>query len=97
MPALIPIDHTQPDSRLGSWDDVRALAEGRDVMADLIVNHVSIRSPQFEDFRRRGDASPYADLFLTYGRVFPHGASEAELLQIYRPRPGLPFTKIALG
>ena len=91
-----PIDHTQPDSRLGSWDDVRALAAGRDLMADLIVNHVSSRSPQFEDFRKHGDASPHAALFLTYGRVFPNGASESELLQIYRPRPGLPFTKMRL-
>lgn len=91
-----PIDHTQPDSRLGSWEDVRGLAQGRDVMADLIVNHVSIRSPQFEDFRRRGDASPYANLFLTYGRVFPQGSSQPELLKIYRPRPGLPFTKVRL-
>ncbi len=91
-----PIDHTRPDSRLGSWEDVRALAEGRDIMADLIVNHVSSRSPQFEDFRQHGDASAYADLFLTYGRVFPNGASENELLQIYRPRPGLPFTKMRL-
>lgn len=91
-----PIDHTQPDSRLGSWDDVRALAEGRDLMADVIVNHVSSRSPQFEDFRKYGDASAYRDLFLTYGCVFPNGASERELLQIYRPRPGLPFTKMRL-
>lgn len=91
-----PIDHTQPDSRLGSWDDVRALAAGRDLMADLIVNHVSSRSPQFEDFRKHGDASPYAALFLTYERVFPKGACEDELLQIYRPRPGLPFTKMRL-
>jgi sucrose phosphorylase len=29
------------------------------------------------------------------GRVFPHGASEAELLAIYRPRPGLPFTVVS--
>jgi sucrose phosphorylase len=92
-----PIDHTQPDSRLGSWEDVRALAEGWDLMADLIVNHVSSRSPQFEDFRKHGDASAYRDLFLTYSRVFPNGASEGDLLQIYRPRPGLPFTKVRLN
>ena len=91
-----PIDHTQPDSRLGSWEDVRALAEARDLMADVIVNHISRRSPQFEDFRKYGDASAYRDLFLTYGRVFPNGASERDLLQIYRPRPGLPFTKMRL-
>jgi sucrose phosphorylase len=91
-----PIDHTQPDSRLGSWEHVRALAGGRDVMADLIVNHISSRSPQFEAFRKYGDRSAYQDLFLTYGRVFPRGASESDLLQIYRPRPGLPFTKVRL-
>ena len=52
--------------------------------------------PEFEDFRKRGDRSAYKDLFLTYGRVFPKGASESDLLQIYRPRPGLPFTKMRL-
>jgi sucrose phosphorylase len=91
-----PIDHTQPDSRLGSWDEVRALADGRDLMADLIVNHVSSRSPQFENFRQQGDRSTHKHLFLTYGRVFPQGASESDLLKIYRPRPGLPFTKMRL-
>ena len=65
-----PIDHTQVDPRLGSWDDVRALAKRTDLMADLIVNHLSSRSPQFTDFRKRGDASSYAFMFLTYGRVF---------------------------
>lgn len=91
-----PIDHTQVDPRLGTWEDVRALAEGGDLMVDLIVNHISSRSPRFEDFRKNGDNSAYADLFLTLGRVFPNGASEADLLKIYRPRPGLPFTKMRL-
>jgi len=91
-----PIDHTRTDSRLGAWDDVRALAVGRDLMADLIVNHISNRSTQFEDFKKRADASQHANLFLTYGRVFPEGASEQDLRAIYRPRPGLPFTKIRL-
>jgi sucrose phosphorylase len=91
-----PIDHTKVDPRLGSWDDVRALSERTDLMADLIVNHISSRSPQFIDFRKRGDASCYAFMFLTFGRVFPDAATEAELLKIYRPRPGLPFTKMRL-
>jgi sucrose phosphorylase len=91
-----PIDHTKVDPRLGSWDDVRALSERTDLMADLIVNHISSRSPQFTDFRKRGDASSYAFMFLTYGRVFANGAAEADLLKIYRPRPGLPFTKMRL-
>ena len=87
-----PIDHTQPDPRLGSWDDVRELAHGKDLMVDLIVNHMSSRSPQFEDFQKNGDASQFAGLFLTFGRVFPKGATESDLLRIYRIRPSLPFT-----
>ncbi len=92
-----PIDHTQVDPRLGTWDDVRALSGVVDVMADLIVNHVSARSPQFLDFSEQGAASPHAGLFLTFERVFPTGAREADLVDIYRPRPSLPFTLLALG
>lgn len=91
-----PIDHTQVDARIGSWADVRALAEDYEVVADLIVNHISSQSPQFQDFSRQGANSPFAGLFLTYARVFPQGASEADLVGIYRPRPGLPFTSVAL-
>src|SRR5689334_10556372 len=88
-----PIDHTQVDPQLGTWDDVAALASRNDVMADMIVNHISRRSPQFADFDARGATSPYAGLFLTFARVFPHGASQADLLALHAIRPGLPFTQ----
>ncbi len=89
-----PIDHREVDPRLGTWDDVASLAEHVEVMADLVVNHVSSDSPQFQDVRAHGDASPHAGMFLTYDRMFPDGATEADLLRLYRPRPGLPFTPI---
>jgi len=66
-----PIDHTQVDPRLGRWDDVATLAERVDIMADVIVNHMSRHSPQFVDWDRAGVGSPYAGMFLTYSRVFP--------------------------
>jgi sucrose phosphorylase len=91
-----PIDHTKVDPRLGSWDDLRSLGRHVEIMADLIVNHISTRSPQFLDFHELGAASPFAGMFLTLGRVFPNGAHESDLLRIYRPRPGLPFTKMRL-
>jgi sucrose phosphorylase len=92
-----PIDHMQVDPRLGDWSDVRALSQGIEVMGDVIVNHVSSGSPQFQDWSQRGDASPYAGMFLTMDAVFPKGAHEAQLLRIYRPRPGLPFTVATLA
>jgi len=92
-----PIDHTQVDPRLGTWQDIKQLSEHVDVMGDVIVNHVSADSPQFRDYLARGAASPYAGLFLTREAVFPQGASEAQLACIYRPRPGRPFTELALA
>jgi sucrose phosphorylase len=91
-----PIDHTQVDPRLGSWNDLQYLGTTVELMADLIVNHASSLSPQFQDFSRRGLDSPYAGMFLTLDRVFPNGATEEDLLRIYRPRPGLPFTYASL-
>ena len=91
-----PIDHTQVDARLGTWADIAALGQGTAVMADVIVNHMSSGSPQFQDYSSRGSASPFDGLFLTMASVFPDGASEQELLEIYRPRPGLPFTVATL-
>ena len=91
-----PIDHTLVDYRLGSWEDIKQLSEVTDVMADVIVNHVSAQSPQFLDFLERGETSTYTDLFLTMSSVFPNGATEKELISIYRPRPGFPFTTISL-
>ncbi len=92
-----PIDHTQVDERLGNWDDVASLAAHTPVMADVIVNHMSSDSPQFKDFCEKGSASAYCGLFLTMETVFPNGATESDLLAIYRPRPGLPFTATTLA
>ncbi len=91
-----PIDHTRIDPSLGSWADIKELGQEVDLMADLIVNHVSTSSPQFLDYSEKGDASIYRDMFLTMASVFPKGATEADLLTIYRPRPGLPFSYATL-
>ena len=92
-----PVDHTAVDPRLGSWDHLTALAATYEVMADAIVNHVSADSLAFRDWLERGDASPYAGMFLTLGGVYPEGVTEEELLRIYRPRPGLPFVPVKLA
>lgn len=92
-----PKDHTRVDPRLGSWNDIRDLAATHDVVVDVIVNHMSSQSQEFLDFQADGDRSQYADMFLTFDKVFPHGATSRELTSIYRPRPGLPFTPMTIG
>jgi sucrose phosphorylase len=91
-----PVDHTRIDPYLGSWADIKTLGQDVDLMADLIVNHVSSSSPQFLDYSEKGDASIYKNMFLTLASIFPSGATEADLMTIYRPRPGLPFSYTVL-
>lgn len=92
-----PIDHSTVDPAVGTWDHIAALSTQFEVTADLIVNHISSKSRQFQDFLKNGDQSPYSGMFLTLASVFPDGATEADLLRIYRPRPGLPFSTISLS
>lgn len=92
-----PVDHTAVDPRLGTWDDIRGLSRTHDVIADIIVNHVSADSEQFRDVVEHGESSPSFPMFLTMSSVFPSGATEDDLTGIYRPRPGVPFTPMSIG
>lgn len=91
-----PTDHTEVDERLGDWGDVGRIGEQYELMADLIVNHMSVHADRFAAAVEDPD-SPYAGMFLTFGSVFEKGATEEDLLRLYRPRPGLPFTTITLA
>ena len=44
-----PIDHTEVDARIGTWADIASIGATHDIMADLIVNHVSAQSLVFQD------------------------------------------------
>ena len=89
-----PDDHTQVDQRLGDWSDVAKIGEHYDVMADLIVNHVSAGSSQFQDVLKKGPNSIYWDLFLKKSDIF---SDDEQIKKIYRPRPTSPFTKVSLA
>ncbi|MFK8040824.1 sucrose phosphorylase [Congregibacter sp.] len=95
-----PSDHLSVDEQLGSWGDVSAIAANHSVMADMIVNHVSSESSQFQDVALKGSASKFWDLFLRHEEVFgalDSGATAEQVSQIYRPRPGAPFTTKTLA
>jgi len=92
-----PIDHSMVDPRVGTWDDVAGLGDSLEITADLIVNHISSNSRQFQDYLQNGEDSLYRGMFLTFRSIFPDGATEEDLLRIYRPRPGLPFSTMSLA
>ena len=93
-----PVDHTAVDPRLGTWADVAELGTVVDVMADLIVNHVSIDSAQFLDWQLHGAESAQAEMFLSPLDVFGGRMPSAdERALIYRPRPTPPFHDVTFA
>ncbi len=92
-----PIDHTEVDPRVGTWDDVTKLALRYELMADVIVNHVSAKSAPFVDWLAQGDASPHEAMFLTPQHVFDGPPLPADIALVYRPRPTSPFTEIGFA
>ena len=71
-----PKDHLNVDPSLGSWADVERLGQSLELMADVIVNHISAHSPQFLDFKKNGEQSSYAKLFLTKEKIFGQPAPQ---------------------
>jgi sucrose phosphorylase len=71
---------------------------------DLVLNHLSVGSPQFQDLLEKGDKSRYKDFFINWnefwdsngevspdGHVVPH---EEHLDKLFMRKPGLPILKV---
>jgi len=83
-------------------DELNALHIG--FKLDLVLNHLSVRSPQFQDLLLRGDDSPYKDFFLDWnefwlehGTMGPDGKvmpDEEHLDKLFMRKPDLPILRV---
>ncbi|MFP4563154.1 MAG: sucrose phosphorylase [Spirochaetia bacterium] len=90
-----PMTYEKVDPAFGSWEDIEALAAGKDLIVDFMVNHISRRSRYFEDFVEKKDASPYSELFIRYNRFWPEGRpTEEDLKKIYTRKPRPPYLEV---
>ena len=71
------IDYSSVNEALGDWEDIQAIANKRNVMADLVINHCSARSAWFQNFvKAQGKGHDY---FFTTD-------PEQDLSNVIRPR-----------
>jgi sucrose 6(F)-phosphate phosphorylase len=92
-----PVTYEEIDPRFGTWADIERLAERQDVLLDLMINHISRQSAEFEDFARHGRRSPSADLFITIDKVWPDGEPPAsDVARIFLRKPDAPFSTITI-
>ena len=71
------LDYSSVNESLGDWNDIRAIADSYDLMADLVINHCSIRSVWFENFL--ADREPGKGYFFT-------ASPQDDLSAVVRPR-----------
>ena len=93
-----PLTYRLIDPRFGTWRDIERIAESHDVLLDVMINHLSRQSAEFQDFQRRGRHSPNADLFITVDKVWPDGDPPADdIAKIFLRKPDSPFSTVSIG
>jgi sucrose phosphorylase len=93
-----PIDYGQVDEPFGTWAEIDALGETYDLVVDFMINHISRRSHEFQDFVAKGEASAYRHLFILYRDLDGgKGISEADLKEVYTRKPRPPYVDVALA
>jgi sucrose phosphorylase len=92
-----PLTYQEIDPQFGTWADIERIGQRHGVLLDLMVNHVSRASPQFQDFLRRGRRSAHADLFITLDKVWPDGNPPADdVARIFLRKPNAPFSTVTV-
>jgi sucrose phosphorylase len=98
------IDYNLNDE-LVSKDDLKALEElNIDLKFDIVLNHLSVASPQFKDLLKHGDQSKYKDFFIDWnafwegnGKMGDDGIiipKEEFLNKLFMRKSGLPILKV---
>ncbi len=71
------LDYSSVNESLGDWNDIESIAADYSLMADLVINHCSARSPWFENFLAGRD--PGRNFFVT-------ATPDDDLSAVVRPR-----------
>ncbi len=96
------INRYELNEELVSEADLQALKRlGIVLKFDLVLNHLSVRSPQFLDMLQKGDQSRYRDFFIDWnkfwegeGEMSDEGSivpNQAHLDRLFMRKPGLPI------
>ncbi|MET0065313.1 MAG: glycosidase [Candidatus Thiodiazotropha sp.] len=96
------INRYEINDELVSNEDLQNLMDLEIVLKfDLVLNHLSVRSPQFMDMLEKGDQSEFRDFFIDWnqfwegeGKMCDEGyvvPNESHLNQLFMRKPGLPI------
>ncbi len=90
-----PLTHKKIDAAYGDWEDIQRISSRYDLCLDLMINHLSDESDEFQDFLRHGYASEHADLFVhvdQFGEI-----SQDDLAKIHIRKEKEPFREVSFA
>ncbi|MDF2907347.1 MAG: gtfA [Herbinix sp.] len=88
--AVINYDSVDPD--FGTWEDIDKLSDKYYMMADFMLNHISIRSDEFKDYMKNGENSQNRDMFIHWEEFWPDGnPTEEQASALYRRKANYPY------
>ncbi|AWI76590.1 sucrose phosphorylase [Parazoarcus communis] len=90
-----PLTHKEIDPVFGDWANVERIASRYDVCLDLILNHISDQSPEFQDFKKKGKASEYASLFVDVDALGEIGPDDLAKIHIRKEKE--PFRDVTFA
>ena len=85
------VNYDSVDPRFGSYEDIRRLSEQYFLAADFMLNHISIRSHEFQDYMENGEKSEFRNMFIHWDEFWPEkDPTEDDLKALYSRKLGGP-------
>lgn len=100
------IDYNLNEALVTPKDLEELQAMGMELKLDIVLNHLSVASPQFQDVLQQGEHSAYKDFFIDWNAFWNDRGTVAEdgivvpkaeyLNRLFMRKPGFPVLKIVL-
>ena len=98
------VDYGLEETLATDGDLARLRALGLDLKLDIVLNHASVQSPQFQDLLKNGEKSEYRDFFIDWnkfwdgcGEMTAEGYIQPEekyIKDMFFRKPGLPILMV---
>lgn len=93
-----PTGYDCVEPQFGGWDNIKKLSDEYAVFCDVMVNHISTMSMEFQDFVKKGMQSDYRDMFLDFEQFWGKDYKQSEDYKLlYRRKDADPYLQITLG
>lgn len=90
-----PVGYDTVDKAFGDWGQIQELGNAYELYCDVMVNHISTKSTEFQDYLKNGENSVYSDMFLDFEQFLGKNYRDtADYKRLYRRKDADPFLTV---